>query len=118
MDTTQLLNHIAQALHDKKGFNIVAMDVRGLSNLADFFLIAEGNVSKHVQALSKEIYTSMSAHNEKPLHTEGDQIGEWVVMDYSNVMIHLFSPGLREMYDLEGLWSKGKIINLDIQIAS
>ncbi len=118
LETNQLLNHIAQVVYDKKGFNIVAIDVRGCSNLADFFLIAEGNVAQHVQALSKEIYTTLAPYKEKPFHTEGDSIGEWVVMDYSTVMIHLFGPGLREIYDLEGLWNNGKIVNLDIQVAS
>jgi ribosome-associated protein len=118
LEINQLLNHVAQALYDKKGFNIIALDVRGLTNLADFFLIAEGNVPKHVQALSKEIYNELASKGEKPFHMEGGALGEWVVMDYSNVMIHLFSPGLRETYDLEGLWRKGKIVSLDIQVAS
>lgn len=118
METNELLNNIAQALYDKKGFNIIALDVRGLTNLADFFLIAEGNVAKHVQALSKDIYNELASKGEKPFHTEGETLGEWVVMDYFNVMIHLFTPGLREIYDLEGLWSKGKVVNLDIQVAS
>lgn len=112
-DPAQTLNIIAQTLFDKKGFNILALDVRDISTLTDYFLIAEGNVDKHVMALAKEIIEKLKKEGDTPSHTEGLGQGEWIVIDYLEIVIHLFKPGLRDKYRLEELWSDGKIIDLD-----
>ncbi len=114
-DPARLLNIIAQAIYDKKGFNILALDVRGVSTLTDFFLIAEGNVDKHVIALAKESVAQLKKEGEFPLHVEGLDQGDWVVIDYLEFVIHLFKPGLRDRYRLEELWREGKIVDLVLQ---
>jgi len=110
----QLLNKIAQTIYDKKGFNIVAIDVQGISTLTDFFVIAEGSVDRHVKALGKAVVDEMEELGESPIHVEGDVRGDWVVIDYGNIVIHLFVPNLREQYGLERVWHTGSIVDLDI----
>ena len=114
----ELLTLIAQVIYDKKGINILALDVRGLSNLTDFMVIAEGNVDRHVTSIAKSIIEALQESNERPLHTEGLQTGDWVVLDYGQIMIHIFSPGLRNKYALEKLWGESKIVDVDIDISS
>lgn len=109
-----MLNAIAQTLYDKKGFNILALDVREVSTLTDFFIIAEGNVDKHVVSLAKEVIKVLKEQEEIPIHVEGLDTGDWVVVDYLEIVIHVFMPGMRERYQLEELWHDGKVIDLEI----
>jgi ribosome-associated protein len=115
-DTLFLLNKIAQTIFDKKGINILALDVQGISTITDYAVIAEGNVDRHVIAIARGIMDAMEALGEKPVHTEGLQSGDWIVLDYVHIMVHLFMPGLREKYQLEQLWKKGGIVDLNIVI--
>lgn len=106
------LNIIAQAIYDKKGFNILALDVKGISSLTDYLIIAEGSVDKHLQAIANNVIHEM---DENPVHVEGKIDGTWVVIDYVDIVIHLFTPSMRERYKLERLWEEGKIVDLDIK---
>lgn len=115
-DPLLALNQIAQTIFDKKGFNILALDVRGISTLTDYFLIAEGNVDKHVIAIADAILTTLKKEGEKPLHVEGMQQGDWVVIDFLEVVVHLFMPGVRSKYRLEELWQKGEIVDLNLDL--
>jgi ribosome-associated protein len=108
------LNKIAQALYDKKGFNILCLDVRGISSLADYVIIAEGNIDRHIKALSTSVRDVLRDMGLKPLFVEGESTGDWIVIDFSEVVIHLFVSDLREKYALEELWSKAKIVDLEI----
>ena len=115
------LNQIAQIIFDKKGSNILALDIRGISSLgglADFVIIAEGNVDKHVSAIANTIVDELKKIGIKPSYIEGLQNGDWAVINYLDTMVHIFEPGLREKYRLEDLWNKGAIIDLKINIES
>lgn len=114
--TLLLLDIIAQAIYDKKGSNILALDLRGISSMADYFLIAEGNVARHVQALSSEIIDVMHKQGHSPVRTEGRADSDWVIIDYGDILIHLFIPELREKYALEKLWAQGQIVDLNISL--
>lgn len=110
-----LLNAMAQIVYDKKGSNILALDVKGLSSLTDYILIAEGNVERHVSSMARAIIEGLEEADGPPLlHAEGLRSGDWVVLDYGEVMIHLFKPNLRERYALERLWAESKMVELDI----
>ncbi len=111
------LDLIAQAIFDKKGFNILALDVRGISTMTDYFLIAEGTVDRHVQALGRAIIDKLEEHGVKPIHVEGMQSGNWIVIDYIDIVIHLFMEDLREKYALEELWKESKIVDLHIALS-
>jgi ribosome-associated protein len=108
------LNRIAQVIYDKKGFNILVLDVRNICTMTDFFIIAEGSVDRHVKALSHAIIDEFFQQGQEPLHVEGQQEGDWIVLDYGDVVIHLFIPELREKYALEELWNKGQIVDVKI----
>jgi ribosome-associated protein len=101
---------VCQKIFDKKGFNILALDVRGISTMTDFFVIAEGNVDRHVVALAKEVRAYFQAQGKKPFRTEGERDGDWVVLDYGNLVVHLFIPDLREKYKLEQVWKAGLVV--------
>lgn len=110
------LDSIAQAIYDKKGFNILALDVRGFSTMTDYYVIAEGNIDRHVKAISQTIQDTLSEHGLKLLHIDGQKTPDWLVMDYGAIIIHLFIPDLREKYALEQLWKEAKIIDLHIDV--
>jgi ribosome-associated protein len=111
-DALQLLNHIAQIIYDKKGKNILALDLSRCSSMANYFLIAEGLIERHVSSIAQAIIESCDSY---PMHVEGLKEGDWIVLDFSLVMIHLFRPGLREKYSLEKLWKESSLIDLDIK---
>lgn len=108
------LNRIAQAIYDKKGFNILVLDVRSICSMTDYFVIAEGTVNRHVRALSQAIVDEFALRGRHPWHVEGQQESDWVVVDYSDFVIHLFTPELREKYALEELWKKGDVVDVQI----
>jgi len=110
------LDMIAQSIFDKKGFNILALDVRGISTLTDYYLIAEGNVERHVVALAKAVIEKLKGVGEAVAHVEGLETGDWVVLDYLTMVVHLFAPGLRDRYCLEELWHEGKVVDLRIEV--
>lgn len=114
MSPEQLVSHIANTINDKKGRNIIALDVKGISSMTDYIVVAEGNVDRHVIAISRAIEESLREKGEKPVYQEGLRNGDWVVLDYIHVMVHLFMPGLREKYQLERLWTDAKLIDLDL----
>ena len=112
-----ILNTIGQAIFDKKGVNILALDVIGVSNLTDYVIIAEGNVDRHVVSIARAIIDALQKLGMRKYSVEGMKSGDWVVLDFFNIMVHLFMPGLRDKYQLEELWRQGKIIDLKINMS-
>lgn len=110
------LNRIAQVIYNKKGFNILVLDVRGICTMTDYFIIAEGTVDRHVKALSYAIIDEFAQEGIQPLHIEGQNEGDWLVLDYGDFVIHLFISEMREKYALEELWKEGQIIDVKIDI--
>ncbi len=108
------LDLVVHAIVDKKGFNTLVLDVRTISSLTEYFVIAEGRVERHTQAISREIAERLRSTGRSPLHVEGDTTGDWIVMDYGDIIVHLFRPGVRERYRLEQLWKDGKVVDYDI----
>lgn len=111
------LELIAQAIFDKKGFNIFVLDVRGLTTMTDYFVIAEGNVDRHVKAIGDAIVEEMENAGHEVLRQEGREFADWMVIDFGDVFVHLFTPGIREKYRLEALWNAGKIVDVAIDIS-
>lgn len=117
-DPEALVSLIVQTIHNKKGRNIIAINVKEISTITDYIIIAEGNVDRHVVAIAKAIEEELIKAGESgPSYVEGVQNGDWVVLDYIQVMVHLFIPGLREKYQLERLWSHGKILELSLDLS-
>ena len=116
METTEILNTIAQTIYDKKGFNVICLDVRGVSSITDYIIVAEGSVERHIHAIADEIIRELKKLKQRPFHVEGLKDSSWVVIDYLNIVVHLFNPQLREKYGLEKLWSSGSIVDLEIKV--
>lgn len=110
----KILNAVAQTIFDKKGFNIIALDVKGLSSLTDYIIVAEGNIDRHVKAIGNAVSHTLREEKNPAWHIEGDKVGDWVVIDAGDVIIHLMTPELREKYGIEFLWKEAKIVDLDI----
>lgn len=107
-----LISNLAKALYDKKGENILALDVRGVSTMTDYFLIAEGTSPPHLKALKKTLLQALDKEGVEVSRVEGEQAHDWVVIDCLNLVIHLFTAPLRQKYGIERVWCEGKILNL------
>ncbi len=99
-----------EAISNRKGWDIVMLDIRPLSFLADYFIIASGATERQVKAILEEIMAKTAEREEQPLHTEGEPESGWVILDYGDVIVHLFTPSQREYYDLEGLWRDAPLV--------
>ena len=95
-----------QTIDSVKGLDPVALEVKGICSFADYFLITSGTSRRHVLALAEHLEEALGQAGVKPLGVEGLQEGLWVLMDYNDVVIHIFSEPLREFYNLEGLWAE------------
>jgi ribosome-associated protein len=95
---------IAKAAHDKKAERIVVMDMRGVSNITDYFVIASASSARRVGAISEAIEESLLAKDIKSWHIEGKREALWVLIDYGDVIAHIFYDKVRNFYDLERLW--------------
>lgn len=111
----QILDLIAQTLYDKKGFNILVLDVRNISTMADYYIIAEGNVERHVKALARDL-TDVLQNNGWQLFQSDATSADWIVLDFANIVVHLMTPELRERFALEELWRKANIVDVKIQV--
>ena len=92
-------------IQERKAINPVLVEVGGLTSVTDYFLIASGNSSRQIQAISKHLQRRMREEGFRPYGIEGEREGHWVLMDFGDVVIHLFYEPVREFYDLEGLWA-------------
>lgn len=110
-----LMRAVAQYVYQKKGFNILIMDVRGVCDLTDYLLIADGNVERHVKALADTLLEYLEEKGRKPFYVDGMSSAEWVVLDYLDFVVHLFTPQMHERYRLEEVWKEGKIVEVDLE---
>ncbi len=106
------LEEIVKAIQDKKGFNILVLDVQEISTLTSYFVIAEGRVERQLKAICNEVIDRMAKLGRQPYQLEGGSDGDWVVVDYGDIMVHLFKPAVRERYGLEEVWRDSKIVDL------
>jgi ribosome-associated protein len=93
---------------DKKAKDVLVVELAGLTDIADFFVLASGTSERHVKTVVEGIEMGMKEKGNLPLATEGYDDGRWVIMDYGDVIIHVFLEELRELYDLEDLWIEAK----------
>ena len=114
----QIARRIAQLLDDKKGVEIVALDVRGLANFADYFVFCSGRSDRQTKALHDAVREGMKEDPEMlPVHTEGERERRWILLDYGDVIVHLMIPEVREYYRLEQLWGDAPQLELDLSPA-
>lgn len=110
----ELLTLIIKGIEDTNGLDLSIMDLRDIENtVCDYFVICTGGSNTQVNAISSSIQRVVSKElHEKPWHVEGEGVGEWVLMDYVNIVVHVFQKNIREYYDLESLWGDAKITEI------
>jgi len=101
-----------RAAREKKAINLVALDLREVTSFADYFLICSGTSTRQVQAISDEILERLKKSGTRSLHVEGYQVAQWALLDYGNLIVHVFAEDAREFYDLERLWRDAKRLEI------
>ena len=115
VNADDLISVIIKGIDDVKGENIQLLDLREIENtVCDYFIICSGNSNTQVNAISGSVQKKVSKElKDKPWHIEGQNNSEWVLMDYVNVVVHVFQKHVREFYDIESLWGDAKIIAIN-----
>ena len=98
------LRQALTAIHDLKGSHIVVLDLRGLNNATDYFVIASGTSDAHVRGIAESVIEKLGRIGQRVHHAEGLTTGRWVLLDFVDFVVHLFHPETRAFYQLERLW--------------
>ena len=104
LDGIELARICSRIAADNKAEDVVALDVREMSSFADFFVILSGRSTRHVQAMAEGLENELRSKRIKTSRAEGLQVGKWVLLDFGDVIVHVFYHEERSFYDLEGLW--------------
>ena len=115
VNTDDLISVIIKGIDDVKGDDIQLLDLRGIENtVCDYFIICSGNSNTQVHAITGSVQKLVSKElKDKPWHVEGQNNSEWILMDYVNVVVHVFQNHVREFYDIESLWGDAKITEIN-----
>lgn len=108
MNSKEMVKLAYQALSDKKGEDIKIIDIQSVSVLADYFIIADGSNPNQVQAMADNVEETLTKAGCERKQVEGYQNGNWILMDYKDVIVHIFCKEDRLFYDLERIWRDGK----------
>ena len=113
--TDVLLANIIKGIEEVKGNDIDILDLRAIDTaVCDYFIICNGNSNTQVNAIVNSIQKTVSkVLKDKPWHVEGTDNGEWVLMDYVNIVVHVFQKQIREFYNIEGLWGDAEITSIN-----
>jgi ribosome-associated protein len=112
LPAAELVKIICQAALDNKAENLIALDVRKISDFADYFVIMSGTSTRHVAGLADAIDREIGSKRMMSGNTEGLSEGNWVLLDYNDIIIHIFHADTRQYYDLEGLWHDAPRLDL------
>ena len=105
MNSEKLIDLVVEALDDVKARDIIKLDVRDMTTVTDYMVIASGTSNRHVQALVENVAEKAKEAGHRPLGIEGEEGGEWVLLDLQDALVHVMLPKVREFYNLEKLWS-------------
>ena len=107
MDPERMVGEIARYAADKKAIDVVELDLRGVLGYTDYFLVCSGNTGRQAKAIHDGILEGLKReHDLLPRKVEGSAVGGWILMDYFDVVVHIFTPETREFYRLEQLWGE------------
>ncbi len=104
MQNKALVAFVIEKLEDMKGRDIVTLDIAKKSDFADFMVVASGNSSRHVKSLAQSLITDCRAEGVEPLGVEGNDVGEWALVDLGDIIVHVMTDDTRDTYQLEQLW--------------
>ena len=105
MNSEQLSDLVVVALEDVKGQDIVRLDVSGMTTVTDYMVVASGTSNRHVKALADAVSRKVKDAGHRPFGVEGEEGGEWILLDLGDTLVHVMLPRVREFYTLEKLWS-------------
>ncbi len=106
--TKELIRYLAKSIDEKKGYDIVIFDLRGISPITDYFVICTGLSDIHNRTIAESLI-----ENEKPVHVEGFESGNWILLDYIDVIVHIFMEETRQFYGLSRLWGDAPQVDYD-----
>jgi ribosome-associated protein len=112
METLDIVKNAVEALRDKKAEDVTVIDIREVSSIADYFIIANGTNQNQLTAMQDAVDETLYKAGLKVKQVEGNNHSTWILMDYQDIIVHLFSKEDRLFYDLERIWRDGKIIEL------
>jgi ribosome-associated protein len=107
MNSEQLSTLVVEALDDIKAQDIIKLDVRDMTTVTDYMIVASGTSNRHVQALVDNVAEKAKKAGHRPIGVEGEEGSEWVLLDLQDTLVHVMLPKVREFYNLEKLWSLG-----------
>lgn len=113
MNSKQLAKKIAELMFNKKGFDVKMLDISQLTTMTDYFVIGSADSDTQVKAIADEVDKKLRDEGIKCWHTEGYRSLSWVLLDYVDVVVHIFKKDAREFYSLEKLWGDAKITNVE-----
>lgn len=115
-DTWERVLHCADAALGRKAADLVVLDIAAISSVADYFVICSGRSDTQVQAIADAIEHRLRRAGHRPLAVEGRERGQWILLDYGDVVVHVFYAPVREFYDLERLWSRATRVPLPAEL--
>ncbi len=118
LNAKEMIAVAVKALDDKKGKDLKVLYTADQTTLADYFIICNGSSNTQVRALAEAVEEALSKAGEEPHHIEGHRGGQWTLLDYSAVVIHIFTEEGREFYDLERLWSDADPVDISEYLAA
>ena len=113
MQTIDLVKKIVEALEDKKAEDITVLDIGDVSSIADYFIIADGNNKNQVQAMVDNVQEELFKAGYEMKQMEGYREGNWILLDFGDIIIHIFDKENRLFYDLERIWKDGKEVSIE-----
>lgn len=111
----QLARRIAEICLDNKAQDVVILDLDGVTDMTDFFVIASGTSDTHVRSTAERVVEEMKSRGDGPNHVEGAVQGRWALVDFVDVVLHVFHPAMRSFYQLERLWSDARVVPVEAQ---
>ncbi|SME95570.1 ribosome silencing factor [Desulfovibrio gilichinskyi] len=113
IETKEKLQLIAEWLDEKQAIDVVAIDVTGICPISEIVMVVSAKGVRHAQSLADNILEKLAIENIEYLGMEGYQTGDWILLDLNDIIIHIFQEDNRAFYNVEGLWSEGKRVELD-----
>ena len=113
LELPSTLERASELAADRKAADMLVMDLRGISNATDYFLVASGTSDMHVRAIAEHIIEELKKEGVRASHVEGLRTGRWVLIDYIDFVIHVFHPAARDFYQLERLWGDAPTLALE-----
>ena len=118
LEVESFVRRIAELCDESKALQVLVLDLRGRSGYAEFLVIASGTSDRHVQAIAEGIEEKLKAAGKRPIGTEGLSEGQWALLDYASVVVHVFHHFTRDVYNLEGLWKDAPRLTLSAPVST